>query len=480
MLMSSAVKKYPKYYYKHPLSRPQGRQAPVETQRVYPVLTADQLLKQRERRKVVDQIRLSCGASVEYYNALYQQLIDNYAEFVQSLPLTHNHRISRLDKQLHLASIAISLREPYILAGEVLNRTTDHEKALWNYVIFSALLLSRLGQIVTQYSVSICDEKGVFVKPWEPFVGKMADQGSYYKIRNMETKLTAVDSQLNFAIARQLMPEDGYNWIASVPEALEQWIQALDSTGEQGAGTLTPRIFVLLKSWLAEQNELLEGEAEALFEKYLEEKLDEYVYDEDLSAEFHALLSNEPVETLTGERFYQWMRKGIQDKRLTVNEKDSAIFMTQQGALLLHPEIFEKFIQEHPAAGNPQHVFEQFSKLGLVANSNLEKYVSKFPGLREHNVQGVLLKDPKTLFGDNPMPMLTPYLLRANVLKRDYDKRSTEKYLVEGSAAEAKHKAHEADLDAKDAQKENLPKLQQNNTAYKEMKITNKPPMRTK
>lgn len=481
MILSSAVKKYPKYYYKHPLSRPTRKHAPIETQRVYPVLTAEQLLKQRGRRKVMDEIRVTCGAPIEYFNALYKQLIENCAEFLQHLPVANNFNLCRLDKQLHLASLALSLREPYLLAGSLLNRTTDQEKALWNYVIFSGLLLGRMGQLVTQYNVSLCDEKGVFIKQWEPFSGPMKEQGSYYKIRSIDPHKTTVDSQLNVMIARQLMPPEGYNWIASVPAALEQWILALDDSGERGAGTLSARFFVQLESWLNEHQKLIEQEfdLEALFEKYLEELLDEQLLEEEHRDEFEEEYVIEPEETLVGEHFYQWMRKGIQEKRLPINTSDAAIFMTKQGALLLHPEIFEKFIAENPTvSNNVNQVFDQFSKIGLIANNKLENYVAKFPGLRESNVKGVLLKDVATLFGKNEPPPLTPYILKANFMKRASEKTITEKILTTSHQSEAKHKAHEADLNAKEKQQE-LPNLgKQEKTTYKEFSSTNKPPMK--
>jgi hypothetical protein len=480
MSMSSAVKKYPKYYYKHPLTRHSGKNAPIETQRVYPVLSAEQLLSQRGRRKVVDQIRVTCGAPHEHYNALYQQLMDNFAEFIQNLPMANNHRMRRLDKQLHLASLALSLREPYLLAGEILNRTTDEQKALWNYVIFSGMLLGRLGQLVTQYNVSICDERGIFVKHWEPFLGPMNAQGSHYKIRDITHQSSPMDSQLNALIARQLMPEDGYHWIASVPEALEQWLLALDSTGEREPFSLVARVYVELESFLSKQQKFLEAEAEEIFEKYLEELLDDRIFDEDENAEFTNYIGSEPAETLVGERFYQWLRNGIQDKSLTVNQQDSAVFMTQQGALLLHPEVFDKFLKTNPNAGKPQEVFDQFSKLGLVANSNLQNYVQKFPGLREQNVQGVVLKDTKALFGPYVPPPLSPYFLKSNVVKVLDADRIIHNVLREKEFNKEKKEVVQAKAEAKEKEQSMYPKLKSeaDKASYKDFSLTNKPPMK--
>lgn len=480
MTMSSAVKKYPKYYYKHPLSRVSGKNPPIETQRVYPVLTAEQMLKQRGRRRVMDEVRMSCGAPIEYFNALYKQLIENYAEFIQNLPVANNFRLCRFDKQLHLASLALSLREPYLLAGELLKRTVDREKALWNYVMFSGVLLSRLGQLVTMYQVSICDEKGVYVKNWEPLSAYMKDQGSHYKIRDIEINKTLIDSQLNFAIARQIMPEDGFNWIASHPMAFEQWIMALDSTGEAGAGTLTARFFVQLESWLSKEHKMQEEEAGDVFEEYLEELLDAQMLEEEEQLDHEEVHGNEPRETLVGEQFYQWMRKGIQDNRLKINDRESNIFMTKQGALLLHPEVFERFIKENPTVKtNVNEVFNQFSKIGLVANANLENYVAKFPGLREQHVKGVLLKDVSSLIGRNEPPPLTPYVLEGIAMGRRTTQVIGQRVTFAEHFKEAKEKAHNAELQAKETEKERMPKIsKEDKPSYKENTLTNKPPMK--
>lgn len=482
MLLSSTVKKYPKYYYKHPLTRRAARNAPIETQRVYPVLTAELLLKRRIRRKVMDEVRVTCGAPIEYFNALYKQLIENYVEFVQNLPIPNNFRITRIDRQMYLASLALSLREPYLLAGSLLNRATDNEKALWNYVIFSGLLLSRLGQLVTQYKVCLCDEKGVFLKEWEPFVGAMHEQGSYYKIRSIESGSSPVDSQFNVMLARQLMPEEGYNWIASVPEALEQWIQSLDDSGERDAGTLSARFFVVMRSWLAQRQEFLEGEFIEAFELYLENLEDTYDYSEELEEDLPLTEVKEPLETLTGERFYQWLRRGIHDKSLTVNEKDSAVFMTKQGVLLLHPKTFEKFIKEHPEAGTPEKVFDQFSKIGLVASNKLESYIAKFPGMREQNVKGVLLRDAGSLFGHVQPPPLSKLLYAPHAFQLAIEKTIDKRLSVDAKLTQEKDKAHEQDLDAQEKQTEqklpNLKQQGQSTPSYKEFNLTNKPPMK--
>lgn len=475
MAFGSAVKNYSQYYYKHPFARVSKKNAPIETQRVYPVLSAEQLLKAKGRRKVVDQIRTQCGAPTEYFNALYKELIDNYVEFVQNLPMVKNHRLCRLDRQLHIASLALSLREPYVLAGQLLNRTTDAEKALWNYVVFSSLLLGRLGEIVKQYDVILCNEKGVFQKVWEPFIGSMNGQGDHFKIRGIHNKSSRIDEQLNVLLAKQLMPEDGYLWIASYPEALEEWILGLQGSGEEGAGGLVAEFYAVLEKWLLEQNKVRELEDKELYDEYLEELLEQYILEHDQSADFTSLYSGEPSETMMGERFYQWLRDGVQNGSISVNQMDSAVFATAQGVLLLHPEIFDKFQAANPSKFSSDQLFDQFSKLGLIANNKLESYVSKFPGMKEQNVQGVLLKDPTQVFGVNNPPPLTQNLIRANVLKRASEQRTTQETMQEQQSKEAQQKAKDADLSAK----EQYPDLRfSEQSQSKTPSSTNKPPRR--
>lgn len=447
-MILTSVKNYPKQYYKHPYARTGSKRAPVDTQRVYPVLKAEQLLLLKDRKQLVHQIRAQSGAPLDYFKVLYQQLIHNYAEFVQNLPTLKNHRLRRLDRQLYLASTALSLREPYIMAGELLNRTTSHEKALWNYVMFSSVLLSKLGELVTQYKVNLVDDKGVFEKNWEPFIGSMNGQGTHYKIRHLSDKKTSVQPQINILLAKQLMPLDGFLWIASNPDALEQWILGLQTGFEEGTGGLIAEFYALLQKTLIEQRNLQQLEDKELYLEYLEELLEEEIFKNDQFGEFPPLVATEPVTTLAGEKFYQWLRDGIERGTVTVNQKDSAVFMTEEGVLLLHPDIINKFRETNPQY-SPKQVFDQFSKLGIAASGALYQYVTKFPGMAERTVQGLMLKDPNVLLPAQKFAQISPFLVRANVLKQATEKRVTEHQITENRAREAARTAHESDLDRK-------------------------------
>lgn len=419
-MFSASMKNYSQYYYKHPLTAGGGkkRKPPIDTNRIYPVLSAEQLLSSKERSAVIHQIRKQSGAPIEYFNILYKKLIENVAEFTQNLPSLKNRRLCRLDRQLNIASIALSLREPYVLAGELLNRSTDDEKALWNYVIFSSLLLSRVGELFTHYHVSMVNDKGLFQQAWEPLVGSMLGQGQYYKIRNIIDTTFPTTKDVTVLLARQLMPDDGFHWIASNPVAFEQWLLGLQSSGTGESEGVINDCYITLQKYLIENQKLIEQENQEILKEYLEELLEEFIVDHHTGEELTEQLSSEATNTRAGEDFYQWLREGIEQEKITVNKNDSSVLVTSQGVLLLHPEIFERFAHENPHHHNAEVVFDQFKKLGLVSNKNVEGYVAKLPGMDNKQVKGVLLSEPAALLGTKKYAQLTTHLLRSNATVR--------------------------------------------------------------
>lgn len=461
-MFSVTMKNYSQYYYKHPLTGAGGKKkkAPIDTNRIYPVLTADQLLGSEERTTVVHQIRKQSGAPVEYFNILYKKLIENTAEFMQNLPSLNNRRIARIDRQLNIASIALSLREPYIIAGELLNRTTDAEKALWNYVVFSSLLLSRIGELATHYHISMVNDKGIFEQAWEPLVGSMLDQGQHYKIRHILDDPSPNTRDLTVLIARALMPDDGFHWIASHPVALEEWLLGLQVDGVGQSEGVIADCYITLQKYLIANQALLEEQTAAVLKEYLEELLEEFLAEHHTAEAIPPRISSDPVNTRAGEDFYQWLRDGIEQDKISVNQPDSAVLVTSQGVLLLHPEIFDKFTHEHPKHHNTKEVFNQFKNLGLVSNKNIETYVSTLPGMQDKQVKGVLLPDPTVLLGSKKYAQLTTHLLRSNANVRLGRMVHTERTAAQENRRESAAHQYELNQEAREEHdKAQFPKI---------------------
>jgi hypothetical protein len=238
--------------------QPQNTATPKRDSRVRAVQTAAQLLESPERTLLIQEIKDLCAAPPKHYQEFYETLINNFAEFVQLLESIDHPAYTWLDHQLRLAKTALKMREQFLLVGESLRPIVNEEEALWHYVTFSSALLRRIGLIFTHYQVSLCNEQGVHVADWLPFSGSMNTQGNYYKLREITDKGLPSIQSINQLLARQLMPSDGFSWIAKNPAALTAWLGIVE--GESSGGVSYQMVAVSEKQLyvLAEQEELLE------------------------------------------------------------------------------------------------------------------------------------------------------------------------------------------------------------------------------
>lgn len=382
-------------------------------ERVHGILSAEELLGVNERHDAIDQVRRQSGAPLEYFNTLYFQLIETFAHFVQNIPSLKSRRLSCLDRQLALASTLIVLREPYVLAGEILNRVTDHEKALWNYVMFSGMLLSRIGDLVSQYDISLCDSAGIPTVKWDPLIGGLDLQGEYYRINKIGTeKLTL--SGYHLAIASRLMPPDGLYWIMSNPDAFEEWINMLNGEGEYEHPTLFYAALAFLEDWLEHQLQTVEKHPDEHPEVHPDAEIDNLLEEflkKDSSLRWALVEKELATERALGEQFLIWLRTNIANNTLAINKKNSAIFITREGALLINPAIFNLFKGQHKLYAK-RDVLRAFTQLPMMANSKMQRYKSQFPGDKEHQLEGLIVKNPKALFSKE-VPSETDFVVRA-------------------------------------------------------------------
>lgn len=75
---------------------------------LYPVLTAQNLFKATQRKRLLQQIEKLVRAPEKHYRLLYLRLINSFVEFVQVFPVHNEARVgSLLDEGLHRAYYAM-------------------------------------------------------------------------------------------------------------------------------------------------------------------------------------------------------------------------------------------------------------------------------------------------------------------------------------------------------------------------------------
>jgi hypothetical protein len=366
---------------------------------VIKVLTANELLNTPIRQRQLKEIETRVAIPEKYFNALYTTFINNLAEFYQSLPDTIRPYLKNggllthaLDRGVYL----LRLREKHLLpTPETPKQQMDSEKPLWTYVVFTATLLRDVGIVATNYPVQLVKEDGEFAKMWDGYLSSMLDQnGEYYRFRETVPKPLEFSIQTTPMIARQLLPKEGFSWIASDERALKAWVAILSGT-DTGSGGMA----LLLKKV---EEEL--AKAHATGEHYITESL----LERDLNSLPPTTIKETP-ETEVGELFAKWLKDGLENGSITVNDKDSRVHTTEEGLVLIYPEIFQDFCSAFPRFKDWIVVYKQFNHLGLHALSGDDKLFYRFFGQKDPTaatkqsvtVKGLLLKDYRSFVPSN-------------------------------------------------------------------------------
>jgi len=309
---------------------------------VFPVVPASTLLRSPHRVQVLKEIRALSEVPDDTYDDLYKKLIVDFVEFVQLLPVNNEARLgSLLDEGLW--------RGMYVLQLQQHSKEEDQEiEPVMDYVVFSAALMFDIGCVIEDRTVVISDRDGGFVRYWFPYNGPMGGDDGYYKIRRGGGVPPWVSKKTVTLLARQIMPEVGFNWIAEDPYALNVWLALLNNDRDSAGafGLNFDKVIELLRTFRTSQDffmmpfevDVTESEANAL-----------------------------------GEDFLEWLRKNLEEKKLTVNQKDSVIFLTKKG-MFIDQVVFKRFADSiKNRIVSWANVYAQVRNLGFV-HDELKKY----------------------------------------------------------------------------------------------------------
>ena len=148
------------------------------------------------------------------------------------------------------------------------------------------------------------------------------------------------------------------------------------------------------------------------------------------SAETRPEQLDDTHQTPSGEHFMDWLRQGIQTRKLIINDAKALVHTVDGTVYLVSPGVFQRYVQEHPQVAalakqekqsDWQWVQKCFEKLGLhrKQNNGLNIWTCEVTGPRKsRRLHGYLLASPGTLFHE--VPPDNPYLsLLTTDAKRD-------------------------------------------------------------
>lgn len=358
-----------------------------------PILKAEGLFKSSRHQGLLRELRAMIFLSSDEYDRFYQTTLNQFAEFVQVLPVVMNGSLSGLlNEGVARAVIAIK----YYISEH------DHPDPLFAYALFTAALFLDIAKVLTNYYVILSTKEGAFVDYWHPLEGSMVEKADSFKIYPLAPIYQRLERPLTQLLAQQVMPREGFLWIASDLNLYADWLEALGGDSGQ-AGTLAHLISLLPKE---EITNLLNGLVQVPI-SLQEGKM--YPY---------------------GELFYEWLTEGIASGEIAVNTADAGVHVVADGVFLERNKLYHHFAQVCTLPVNINIVFAQFGNLfGIVEKGGADflhaQYFSKYQAgmgnkglafssplnsMQRTTREGVLISNPAVIFTKTAVPAVTDSL----------------------------------------------------------------------
>lgn len=313
-----------------------------------PILTPMQLLEMGQREQIISKVTQTLGFDFLRTESMIVPLIKNVINHSQSLPDSFNryytYQGGLFDYALKRTEVAIDLLKQRTVLE---NNEFSEKQLLWVYVVFSAGLLKGIGKIYVDFSIKLYDAKFKYVKKWNPVLDRLNGKG-FYTFSYAHEEDEEFRANMNLLLARTLMPEPGFAFIASNPKIFKIWVALLQEkwpkTGGLGA--------------LLDHADYLAIYAD--FERLLEELKKQNI---NFKKSFMDP-TQDPLqkERLIGIEFLQWLKDQLENGKEALN-KDK-LHLTRDG-VFISSDIFKVFLTTNPHIKQWQIVQRGFFILGL-------------------------------------------------------------------------------------------------------------------
>lgn len=448
----------------------------------FPVLPTDTLLEKHSHRlNQIDELVGVSGLHFDSYYRPAIHAYARFVQQLPALAPEHeSNPRSLLGQTLGVVCSALKIRRSYLLPAGASSEAIAVRKDLWTYATFAAALCHNLAESVTGQIITVYDSNGVGAE-WEPWTGYIDEQGSWYTTDSVCDSRRSQRANANLLLVHRILPGAAMKWLASDPAAFSQWLACLsgdlDDAGGIGkiittarapavcrcsttrAGTEESAIRVILpnKASGPEGNKNAQRKAgsattakeSSTFEKptkahdwsssghrvsiaaeeggggsHRDAKADRSVHDRQNRPDMKRARSTRQ-ETLKKDgvdfagQFLAWLRAGIRNKSIKVNDAKARIHVVEEGVLLATPGIFKAYAEAKGDDTDWLKIQKRFLKQGLHEKESGGMNVHKY-SLKNNNkastINGILLKDASVVFGlgDIPNPNIDLTKTQAN------------------------------------------------------------------
>lgn len=344
-----------------PLSKVKSK----NTDRLSRIVFGKQLLITEKRTQVQKDFFALMGFDTEHYDKLCQSLLINMANYLQDLPETRNSYFSNrggfLNHGLSRCAAALGAARAYFVNDEGKpSPELSAEQQLWMYALFSAALLKGIGKLFVDFIVEMFDSNGEFIGNWHVFEGSMKEQGAFFFDYDFDVPYQEIfRHRVTLILARQIMPPEGYNWLASDKNVFAIWLALLEDDNRSG-GTLG---MILDKAEIIAINRFLNERALAAYNQDGDAKpFSKKGTTFGVPQQHITDIGKEGNIPQAGMEFVKWLNRSLLTARLMINQ---APLFSVPGGLLMSPDIFKLFIREHPQFKNADTVQAAFTQMQL-------------------------------------------------------------------------------------------------------------------
>lgn len=339
------------------------------------ITPGDRLIDTPKRTPLIKTIMTTGGLNPKVFKELCLQLMKNMLNYCQQLPESSHHYYALpgglFDYALNRTEAALILFRDNLLV-EPQAPLSDEQKQWW-YALFSAALLRGMGKLYLDYDIELYDKNGVPVKKWDPLTEPLFPSSSHYGYVFDTSDDAVLRNNLNVLIARQIMPQEGFEWIASKKDILNTWLRLLNED-QDNMGAL--EAILDRAEAIAIQRDLIDIPLEQ-FDPKAKRNLNNTFIDK----------SQDPLlkkEQVLGIEFIQWLQHALENGTLILNQ--GPLHKVANG-LLIGVEVFKLYLSGNPALNNWQTVQQGLVALGL---HRIGDHGSPISRLKQGN--GIVLK----------------------------------------------------------------------------------------
>ncbi len=364
----------------------------------FSILRARELLALYKPQMPITELPEILNLDEMQYETHCTTLIERFAEFVQSLPETQNSYFSKpggiLTHGLHRALLATKLSRAYFLPEETeANESLTQRQMLWAYAVFSAGLLYNVGKVIVDFSVTILDRFGAPPKKWNAWEGSMVGQGTDYKYEFNNLNQDEFRKRVTLTIAKEIMPQQSFLWIASDADVLAAWLAMLEED-ERRSGLLG--VLILRADAELIQRNLLEQKIPHKIEtkvgSIVGEGFSPFAKTQKTGSSFALSDINIANDFLT------WVREAQEKGTIKTNDAKSGPVHVNEGALITK-QVFENFLAERPQYKDVNTVVNALAKMELHEVGLNNQIFHDYAILNKNEtVQGIVIKNSNIVF----------------------------------------------------------------------------------